>query len=154
VRLVVIAIVLAACSYGDPSYDGTGFKCDGDHPCPSGQTCGGDGVCGTGGSGSGSSELGIKCGADTCAAGSACCADVIAGPHCISTSASCTGQTAQCDGIADCGSGQRCCATASPRCGADTCADAVCTVATDCPSFVPTCCFDTGFPWGHCGTGC
>jgi hypothetical protein len=145
-RLVVLAALVAAC-YGDPSYDGTSFKCDDAHGCPAGQTCVG-GTCTGGGSAMGD---GIKCAsAGTCAAGSACCNDVVNGPRCIAPGNPCSGEIATCDGVADCSSSQRCCTSQSPACGAASCSDVVCTTGADCPASQPSCCFITGLPWGRC----
>ncbi|MGE5186256.1 MAG: hypothetical protein ACM31C_29580 [Acidobacteriota bacterium] len=149
-RLVALALVMVACSFGDPSYDGTAFQCDDAHACPPGQTCVA-GRCSAGGSNGSALGDGIKCAAaGTCAAGSACCNDAISGPRCIAAGDTCNGEAATCDGVADCATGQRCCTTQSPACGASTCSDAVCTTGADCPLVEPFCCFITGLPWGRC----
>ncbi len=146
---LALSLALAAC-YSDPSYQGTSFKCDDAHGCPPGQTCVA-GTCTGGGSNGSALGDGIKCAsAGTCAAGSACCNDAITGPRCIAVGGTCNGEAATCDGTADCPSGERCCTTQAPACGAASCADVVCTTGSDCPTTRPFCCFITTFPWGTC----
>jgi hypothetical protein len=157
VRLVcVLALVLTACGYAAPTYTGTAFKCDGTHPCPTGQSCV-DGVCTGSDSGSGVGPgAPVVCVGVTCASGDGCCYDPVLGQgnHCAAPG-SCNGNLAACTSAANCGSGERCCnSTMSPMCGPATCPDVVCTTGSDCPADKPVCCPLGDIPWRYCSVAC
>ena len=148
------AVALAACTYDDPAYQATMFRCDPAHACPSSQTCLG-GVCQR----SGSDNDGVKCGGTlTCTPGQQCCVDGTNAPRCLAASESCPGTGALCDGVRDCDAASVCCDGANQvACGdANSCNTLACAVNADCPSDEPNCCHvaATGGPWGDCYLAC
>jgi hypothetical protein len=174
--LTAMCLFTIAC-YEAPDYAATHFKCDIAHVCPGDQRCVNsvcmDGAIGSGGSDAGAgvgvdggapAQVGVACGAVTCAAAQQCCVDFMSVPHCQAPGASCDGVVAGCDGIEDCG-GKACCEAGvglAISCGgATTCPsgyDEICRDATDCTDpGTRQCCFGVGFPgepWGRCRPGC
>ncbi|HVK89627.1 MAG TPA: hypothetical protein VM513_36140 [Kofleriaceae bacterium] len=144
--IVITAVLLGACAFEDPSFDGTSFTCDDAHPCPSPQQCLG-GTCRT----IASTADGVKCGtAGQCAPGETCCASAVAEPTCLPAGQDCSGNAATCDGAEDCGIGEQCCDNSEPRCDAAGCSPPVCSSDEDCSGTRPNCCFLTPSPWGIC----
>lgn len=146
-RAAVIVIVLfGACSFDEPRFDGSSFRCDDAHPCPSPQRCLG-GMC----TDIASTADGVACGtAGQCEPGETCCASAIAAPKCLPPGQVCDANSAMCDGANDCASGMQCCDNSDPQCGAADCSPAVCSSNDDCSGSRPTCCFLTPSPWGIC----
>lgn len=154
---VIVIVVLTGC-YTDPNFDATRFRCDDAHACPPGQVC-------VGGRCSGSapvddapaSQVGVACMGTVCGSGTECCVDFVAGPRCIQIGAACTGFTARCDGVEDCG-GNVCCADGTNvECRSTTCTRAACLDDDDCKDpNARTCCLGVtpGVPWGDCLSVC
>lgn len=133
--------VLAACS--DPSLEGTSFRCDADHACPTDQTCL-FGRCRR------HPAADIGCGDSTCNGTQQCCVDNANGPRCIAAGEICPGDhAAVCDGLDDCGTDEHCCNANTTACGL-TCEDYACSTDDDCPETVPHCCPQAIVPWGQC----
>ena len=140
--LLAIAILLAGC---EPDLEGTAFRCDADHGCPSDQQCFGgrcrrkDGAV-------------VQCGAATCAPNQMCCSDVIQGDRCLDGDDTCPGDQALCDEPADCAEGERCCnGKATTACGLSCPEDEdACVRDADCPGDAPHCCAQVLRPWKVC----
>jgi hypothetical protein len=129
-----------------PSLDGTAFKCDADHACPSDQSCI-FGRCRL------VAPVAIGCGSSSCTPDEECCVDDTNPPRCIAATDSCPGTSALCDSIDDCGSGEHCCDADTTACGVD-CSVTACKTDVDCPSTEPNCCPQSDLPWGTCMLSC
>lgn len=142
----------AACGYDDRDFDDVAFSCNLQHPCPDGRACI-NGRCAIGagsgsGSGSNSGELGVRCGAATCAIGLACCASVFSANSYCAPAGTCVGSENErlCDGKEDCTGGRSCClldagqdtACVSGECGGPP--NIVCSSDSQCPSSAANCC--------------
>jgi hypothetical protein len=141
----MIGIALAcAC---EPNLDGTAFKCDAAHGCPSGQTCISDRCRRV-------APVDIACGDETCGPAEQCCADFINGARCIGAAEVCDSETAICDGKNDCASNERCCQGDDATVCALACEseEVACTTDEDCPSDAIFCCAQALIPWGKCST--
>jgi hypothetical protein len=148
---VAFVVLVAACSYGEPDFSGTAFKCDATHGCPDDQRCI-DGSCAALGSGAD----GVVCSATrTCDVGMMCCIDGTNPPRCLGISDRCPGRAALCDGVEDCDPGARCCDGARASCSSEVVCGAICRDGADCPGIAPNCCHDDpDVPWGHCNFSC
>lgn len=140
-----------SCSYADPDYTTTTFRCEAAEACPAGQACLG-GLCQY----SGGARDGVACGPGlACAPDQKCCFDEAGDSRCIPASEPCpaTMEEALCDGAEDCAPGAWCCdSLAGPRCGPPdtTCNVVSCRESADCPTDEPYCCFATVGRWGEC----
>jgi hypothetical protein len=143
-RLVIVAVLVAggAC---DPDLDGTAFKCDQDHGCPSDQSCI-SGRCRR------VAPMAIGCGNEACLPEEQCCVDTANENRCIGATEVCPGATALCDGIDDCDDTERCCnGTETTACALSCESDNVaCATDADCPSDAIHCCPQSLVPWGEC----
>jgi hypothetical protein len=147
VRAALLVLIAAACSYGDPDYSGTSFKCDDSHGCPDNHRCVNN-VCAALGGGAN----GVVCGDDlTCAVGETCCIDGTNGPRCLGIGESCPGRAALCDGVEDCALPAHCCEGVRAACSSLPQCAAICRDNADCPGLTPNCCRDdAAVPWSHC----
>jgi hypothetical protein len=144
VRLVLLIALACAC---EPDLDGTAFKCDMDHSCPSDLRCI-NSRCRR------IEPVDIACGDETCGPTEQCCADLINGNRCILASQVCPDDTALCDGKNDCSTDpeERCCnGDDTTACALNCPSDEVaCTTDDDCPSDAIHCCPQVLIPWGKC----
>ncbi len=164
-RALVLAVLVAACSYDRPSYATATFRCDASHGCPSGETCLG-GLCQY----TAATRNGVQCGSagvTTCTPDQLCCYDATAPPsYCELASMPCSEGTT-CDQQADCADGTVCCR--QDGVGVAVCMPAPCTGTqlcpqpdkqmdlVNCPGDQRFCCpsFDyPDTPWGECSNSC
>jgi hypothetical protein len=142
VRALLAMVGLVACA---PSYDGTAFRCDAAHGCPTGQSC-------LAGRCRRAMPVAIACGSATCMPDEQCCVDVVNPPRCLPATETCPGDAALCDTRDDCAPVERCCNTDDGAACALACdSDHVaCIVDADCPGDAPHCCPQPIVPWGEC----
>ncbi len=150
--IFVLALSMsAACGYDDRDFDDITFSCDAQHPCPDGRDCV-NGRCalssGSGsGSGSNSGELGVRCGATTCAVGLACCGAILDADYCAPAGTCDFGEDELlCDGKEDCTDGRSCCllgGSEDTACSSGDCGGPpriVCSSDSQCPASAANCC--------------
>jgi hypothetical protein len=137
-------LIALACAC-QPDLDGTAFKCDASHGCPSDQTC-------IGGRCRRVAPMDIVCDTETCGPDEQCCADLINGPRCIPASGVCPDAAALCDGQNDCAPIERCCNGIETTACALSCPsdEVACAADEDCPSDASNCCAQALVPWGKC----
>ena len=141
---MIAAVLLAAC---EPDYDGTAFRCDDGHGCPTDQSCFAGRCRRKGGAV-------VACGAKTCAPDQQCCTDVIDGDRCLAANDVCPGDSALCDDPTDCAPMERCCTGASTltACALRCEQDIACIKDADCPGDKMHCCPQTLRPWKACSS--
>jgi hypothetical protein len=150
--LAWLVALLASCA---PDYAHTAFRCD-PGGCPADQTCQ-DGRCRRGAP---TGDAGVECGKDDQGDAQVCdthhqCCLYSPGPwRCIDAGEVCPAHSGLCDGREDCQAGDRCCADGNITFCDASCDRYACRDTSDCPSTVPSCCFDGAAPWGVCSTGC
>jgi hypothetical protein len=139
----VLLLALIGCQ---PDLEGTAFRCDATHGCPSDQSCI-SGRCRRV-----APQL-IDCAGNACLSDQQCCVDDINPPRCIAAADACPGSAAICDSVDDCAPDEHCCNGTVTACGLH-CDNTACHDDSDCPSTEPHCCPQAIVPWGECHLSC